>query len=124
MFSLDILEDESIDCVLELMGGTAFAKEVIFGAIEKGKHVITANKALIAGFMDELIALLAAHPSVKFLYEAAVGGGIPIIHTMRTTYIPDSVTNIAGELLHYHCLVLDIASSYSSHYTISGTFTL
>jgi homoserine dehydrogenase len=92
----DILEDASIDCVLELMGGTTFAKDVIFGAIAKGKHVITANKALIAAHMDELIALLAANPTVKFMYEAAVGGGIPIIHTMRSTFVPDSITNIAG----------------------------
>jgi homoserine dehydrogenase len=84
--------------VLELMGGVTFAKDVIFGAIEKGKHVITANKALIAGFMDDLIALLAANPTVKFMYEAAVGGGIPIIHTMRSTFVSDSVTDIAGIL--------------------------
>ena len=78
------------------MGGTTFAKDVIFEAIAKGKHVITANKAMIAAFMDELIALLDQNPEVKFMYEAAVGGGIPIIHTMRSTFIPDSITHIAG----------------------------
>jgi len=92
----DILEDPEIDTVLELMGGTTGAKDVVFKAIEKGKNVITANKALIAAFMTELIDLLAKNPSVKFLYEAAVGGGIPIINTLQSTFPPDSVTRMCG----------------------------
>jgi homoserine dehydrogenase len=72
------------------------AKDVVFKAIEKGKHVITANKALIATFMTELIDLLAKHPSVKFLFEASVGGGIPIINTLQSTFPPDSVTRMCG----------------------------
>jgi homoserine dehydrogenase len=92
----DILDDAEIDTVLELMGGTTSAKDVVFKAIEKGKNVITANKALIAGHMSELEALLAAHPQVKFLYEAAVGGGIPIIDTMQTTLAADSISRMCG----------------------------
>jgi homoserine dehydrogenase len=47
----------------------------VFGAIERGKHVVTANKALLAAYQPEIAALLAKHPEVKFGYEAAVCGG-------------------------------------------------
>lgn len=98
-FSFDgILNDPEINTVIELMGGTTFAKDVVFAAIEKDKHVITANKALVAKFMLELEELLAAHPTVKFLCEAAVAGGIPIINTMHETYAPENVTQIRGIL--------------------------
>ncbi len=79
----EILNDDSINTVIELMGGVTHAKDVVFQAISKGKHVITANKALIAQHMDELNALLAANPTVRFGYEAAVCGGIPIIHALQ-----------------------------------------
>lgn len=61
----EILGDSSINCVVELMGGITHAKEVVFAAIKAGKHVITANKALIATYLPEIQALLAANPSVK-----------------------------------------------------------
>ncbi|KDO22354.1 hypothetical protein SPRG_11306 [Saprolegnia parasitica CBS 223.65] len=92
----DILEDPSINCVIELMGGVTDAKDVVFKAIAKNKHVITANKALIANFMPDLTALLAAHPSVRFGYEASVCGGIPIIHTLQSSYTGDGIQEIAG----------------------------
>lgn len=50
----DILEDDSIDCVVELMGGVTHAKDVVFKALKKGKHVITANKALLAQLLPEV----------------------------------------------------------------------
>ncbi|OQR91599.1 homoserine dehydrogenase [Achlya hypogyna] len=92
----DILEDPSINCVIELMGGVTDAKDVVFKAIAKNKHVITANKALIANFMPDITALLTAHPSVRFGYEASVCGGIPIIHTLQSSYTGDGLTEIAG----------------------------
>ena len=52
----DILSDPDIDCVVELMGGTTNAKDVVFGAIQANKHVVTANKALIASFLPEIKA--------------------------------------------------------------------
>ena len=61
----EILQDPSINCVIELMGGTTQAKDVVFQAIKAGKHVVTANKALIAQYLPELEAALAAQPSVK-----------------------------------------------------------
>lgn len=62
----DILNDPSINCVIELMGGTTHARDVVMAAIAKGKHVITANKALIANHLPEIQAALAANPSVRY----------------------------------------------------------
>ncbi len=92
----DILDDPSINVIVELMGGVTDAKNVVFKAIQKNKHVITANKALIANHMVELTALLDAHPSVRFGYEASVAGGIPIIHTFQSSYTGDDIKEIAG----------------------------
>ena len=76
-----ILKDESINSVLELMGGVTPAKYDVFVALEAGKHVITASKALLAAFLPEIIDLLAQHPSAKLCFEAAVCGGIPIVRS-------------------------------------------
>ena len=94
---LDILNDPSINCVIELMGGVTAAKDVVFKAIASNKHVVTANKALIASYMPELQALLAAHPTVQFNYEAAVCGGIPIIHTLQSAFLSDTIKKVNVE---------------------------
>jgi homoserine dehydrogenase len=72
------------------------AKDVVFKAIAAGKNVVTANKALIAAFLPEIQELLAKHPKVSFNYEAAVCGGIPIIHSLQTDFLADKVTKIRG----------------------------
>lgn len=92
----DILKDDSIDTVVEVMGGTTDAKDVILAAISAGKHVITANKAFIAEYMPELQAALKANPSVKFAFEAAVCGGIPIIHSLQSDFFSDDITKVMG----------------------------
>ena len=92
----DILEDPEIDTVIEVMGGVTDAKDIVFAAIAADKHVITANKALLAAFMPELEALLAEHPSVRFMFEAAVCGAIPVISTLQQCFRPDTVTQISG----------------------------
>jgi homoserine dehydrogenase len=61
----EILHDPSINCIVEVIGGIDTAKLIVFEAIKQGKHVITANKALIATFLPELQAELAAHPNVQ-----------------------------------------------------------
>ena len=71
-----LLDDEEINCIVEVMGGVTDAKEIVFNAIKRGKHVVTANKALLAVAYDELVALLKEHPDVRVLYEAAVCGGM------------------------------------------------
>jgi len=92
----DILDDPNINCVIELMGGVTSARDVVLRAINADKHVVTANKALIANFLPEIQTHLAAHPSVQFNYEAAVCGGIPIIHTLQTAYLGDTITKVMG----------------------------
>eukprot|EP00607_Mallomonas_marina_P009851 CAMPEP_0182419070 /NCGR_PEP_ID=MMETSP1167-20130531/3467_1 /TAXON_ID=2988 /ORGANISM="Mallomonas Sp, Strain CCMP3275" /LENGTH=435 /DNA_ID=CAMNT_0024593677 /DNA_START=75 /DNA_END=1382 /DNA_ORIENTATION=- len=92
----DILNDSTINCVVELMGGVTDAKDVVYRAIAADKHVITANKALIASYIGEIQSLLEAHPAVQFSYEAAVCGGIPIIHTLQSAYLGDSITKVMG----------------------------
>jgi homoserine dehydrogenase len=64
----DILDDASINCVVELMGGTTVAKDVILEAIRRGKHVVTANKAFIAQFLPELQLALSDNPTVKYVF--------------------------------------------------------
>ena len=61
----DILQDPSINCVVEVMGGTTHAKDVVFAAIKAGKHVVTANKALIANYLPEIQQALLANPSSR-----------------------------------------------------------
>lgn len=92
----DILNDPAINCIVELMGGVDDAKDVVFRAIRSGKHVITANKALVANFMPEIVQLLSENPEVRFGYEASVAGGIPIIHTLQNAYSGDTITEVAG----------------------------
>ena len=74
----DILEDEEIQIVVELMGGLKPAREYMLAAMEAGKHVVTANKDVIAQFGKEMFET-AEKNNVGFLFEASVGGGIPII---------------------------------------------
>ena len=86
------------------MGGTTLAKDVVFRALRAGKDVVTANKALIADCLPEIEAVVAeanaaqgaGAPRVQFGYEAAVCGGIPIIHTMNTAFVGDEVTRLRG----------------------------
>jgi len=91
----DILEDPSIDVVVELMGGYEPAKSFVLRAIRTGKSVVTANKALLALHGAEVFAA-AEKAAVDLGYEAAVGGGIPIIRTLREALGGDRNTAIYG----------------------------
>lgn len=73
-----ILDDPSIEVVIELIGGLKPAREIVMGAIKRGKHVITANKELIANYGRELFRL-AREKNCYFYFESSVGAGIPII---------------------------------------------
>ena len=87
--------DPEVDVLIELMGGTTVAKELIIEALQQKKHVITANKALLADHGGELFAL-AEQQGVSLKYEAAVAGGIPIIETVRASLAANEVTSVAG----------------------------
>jgi homoserine dehydrogenase len=93
-----ILLDDSLDCIIECMGGTGLAKRVVTTALKQNQAVVTANKALLAEHLDELILLAAANkqqPS-RLAFEAAVCGGIPIIQTLQRCYTGDVIHNVAG----------------------------
>lgn len=90
-----VVEDSSIDIVVELIGGTSPALELVMRAIELGKHVVTANKALIALHGNEIFARAAEH-GVMVTFEAAVAGGIPIIKVLREGLAGNQIEWIAG----------------------------
>jgi len=92
---LDVARDPDVDVLVELIGGTTVAHDLIKLAIQQGKHVVTANKALIAEHGNELIALAEA-AGVQIRYEAAVAGGIPVIKVLRESLAANEVTEVAG----------------------------
>ncbi len=77
-----LVRDPDIDVVVELIGGCGIARDLVLAAIESGKHVITANKALLAVHGSEIFRA-ASRKGVMVAFEAAVGGGIPIIKALR-----------------------------------------
>ena len=91
----DLLEDPAIAVVVELVGGTDEALTLVRGALERGKHVVTANKALLASHGEELFRL-AADQGVDIYYEGAVCGGVPVIRTLREALASDRITSIHG----------------------------
>jgi homoserine dehydrogenase len=95
--ALDIINDPQIHIVVELMGGTDKAKDYILMAMEKGKHVVTANKALLAEHGRELYAAAVKY-GVSLAFEASVGGGIPIIRALREGLSANRIKTIMGIL--------------------------
>lgn len=93
----EILEDESIGLVIALMGGMDFEYEMIKECLRAGKHVVTANKAVISEYFQELLTL-AEENGVVLRYEASVGGGIPIIGSLKEEMKINRVTEIKGIL--------------------------
>ncbi len=89
----EILNDDSIDIVVELMGGVEQPYDVVKKALEKGKAVVTANKALLAYHRYELQEIAGGS---AFEYEAAVAGGIPIINALREGLTANHITSIRG----------------------------
>ncbi|HMN83584.1 MAG TPA: homoserine dehydrogenase [Burkholderiaceae bacterium] len=90
-----ITRDPSIDVVVELIGGYKVARDVVMSAIEHGKHVVTANKALLAVHGNEIFAAARAK-GVIVAFEAAVAGGIPIIKALREGLTANRIEWIAG----------------------------
>ena len=91
----DVAADPNVDILVELIGGTTVAKELVLAAIKNKKHVVTANKALIAEFGNELFAE-AAKQGVTISYEAGVAGGIPIIGALREGLAANNIEWLAG----------------------------
>ena len=93
----EIEKDSEVQIVVETMGGLHPAYEFVKASLESGKSVCTSNKALVAAFGPELLAL-AKSKNANFLFEASVGGGIPIIRPLKTSLAPDVILEISGIL--------------------------
>lgn len=91
----DIINDPEIDIVVELIGGTGVAKDVIVEALQAGKHVVTANKAIMASAGEEIMGL-AEEKGLEIAFEASVGGGIPIIDPLKHSLIANQIDSIMG----------------------------
>lgn len=91
----DVVNHPEVDVVIELIGGTDTAKELIKKAMNNKKHIITANKALIAEHGNEIINI-AKENKVKFLFEASVAGGIPIIKILLQSLSSNKIHSISG----------------------------
>jgi homoserine dehydrogenase len=91
----DLIEDPEVAVLVELIGGTTEAYDLVRSALEHGKHVVTANKALLAERGDELFQL-ARRRGVDVYYEAAVCGGVPIIRTLREALASDRINALHG----------------------------
>lgn len=92
-----IEQDEDIRVVVETIGGVEAAYEYTKRALEAGKHVVTANKQLVAEHGCELLAL-ARKKNVNYLFEASVGGGIPILHPLRECLVANRIEEVYGIL--------------------------
>ncbi|MBK7170490.1 MAG: homoserine dehydrogenase [Gammaproteobacteria bacterium] len=90
-----VVRDPEVDIVVELIGGCEVARTLVLQAIEAGKHVITANKALIAEHGNEIFAAASAR-GVSVAFEAAVGGGIPIVKAIREGLAANRIEWVAG----------------------------
>ncbi|MBU4260654.1 MAG: homoserine dehydrogenase [Proteobacteria bacterium] len=90
-----IINDPDIDIVIELIGGTTLAKKFILAAIAQGKHVVTANKALLSEHGMEIFKA-AAEKNVEVGFEASVGGGIPLIKTLKEGLVANKILSIMG----------------------------
>lgn len=92
-----ITEDSQIQIVVETMGGIGVAYEFVKKCLLAGKHVVTSNKALVAAHGTELLRI-ASEQKVNFMFEASVGGGIPVIRTMAKAYAGEHIKEIRGIL--------------------------
>ncbi len=92
-----VADDPAIQIVVELVGGTTFAKDIILRALRNGKSVVTANKALLATAGEELFAAAATH-GADIGFEASVGGGIPCIKALREGLAANHIKEILGIL--------------------------
>lgn len=95
--ALGVVADPAVDVVVELIGGTTFAREVILAALKLGKPVVTANKALLAEYGEEIFAC-AAKGNTNVWFEASVAGGVPIIRALREGLVANRIDRIYGIL--------------------------
>ncbi len=90
-----VVEDPAVQVVVELIGGIEPARSLILAAMDHGKHVVTANKALLSTHWEELVARAEAR-RVSLGFEGAVAGGIPLIHTIRRGLVANRIRRVTG----------------------------
>ena len=90
-----VVDDPEIDLVIELVGGTGVARSVVLAALDAGKSVVTANKALLAEHGEEVYAL-AASKRVEVAFEGSVGGTIPVLRVLREGLCADRIDSVLG----------------------------
>lgn len=112
----DILATPDVELVVEMMGGIEPANSYIRRALQSGKHVVTANKALMAKHGAELVEL-AATAGVCLRYEASVCGGIPIINVLQSSLVAERITSLAGILNGTSNFILTQMSDQRDSYT-------
>lgn len=93
----EIIKDKEIDIIVEVMGGIEPARTYIMRGLREGKHVVTANKALLANHGDELMEE-ARKQGVHLCYEASVAGGVPIIHAIKESLTANKIEKVMGIL--------------------------
>lgn len=93
--ALDVVRDPEVQIVVELIGGIEPAKSYILEAIALGKHVVTANKALLSEHWQELVEN-AEEKGVSLLYEGSVGGGIPLVRTIKVGLVANRISSVTG----------------------------
>jgi homoserine dehydrogenase len=91
----ELIADPRVEIVIELIGGTGVAKQVVLDALRAGKSVVTANKALMASSGQEVMDA-AATSGVDIMFEASVGGGIPIIGPLKHSLVSNEIVSVAG----------------------------
>ncbi len=91
----EVVADPEVDIVIELIGGTTTAREVILGALAAGKNVVTANKAVMAAYGEEVMGA-AREANREIAFEASVGGGISIIDPLKHSLIANEITSVMG----------------------------
>lgn len=112
----DITDDPEIDIAIELMGGIEPARSFIQSALEHGKHVVTANKALLAEAGRGLFAL-AGRSGLRLLYEASVAGGIPVIQVLKDSLAGNAIHSIEGILNGTSNFILSEMSSKGADFS-------
>ncbi|MGM0787013.1 MAG: homoserine dehydrogenase, partial [Thermodesulfobacteriota bacterium] len=93
----EVVDDPEIQIVLEMIGGMDIARELITRGIENGKHIVTANKALLATAGNDLVKL-ASQKGVTLAFEASVGGCMPVIKTIRESLAGNNIHSATGIL--------------------------
>lgn len=91
----DIIDDDEIDVVVELIGGYEPARTFILAALRAGKHVVTANKAVMSRHGEEILTV-AEENNVRVLFEASVGGCIPILRILKGSLVSENILSISG----------------------------